>query len=78
VPPHVLDIEEREWQDRVAVLFHEDWPTDRPGADGGPAEALVVQGSDYWLYVLRVRTLGGEAIPPLLRQVWETFSFVEE
>jgi hypothetical protein len=39
---------------------------------------LVVQGPDYWLYVLRVRTLGGEAIPPLLRQVWETFSFIED
>jgi hypothetical protein len=76
--PRVLDIEEREWQGQAAYLFHEDWPTDRPGADGGPAEALVVQGPDYWLYVLRVRTLGGEAIPPLLRQVWGTFSFVEE
>ncbi|MBE9471183.1 MAG: hypothetical protein IMY75_03615, partial [Chloroflexi bacterium] len=44
-----------------------------------PAEALVVQGPDYWLYVLRVRAVGSESdvIPPLLRQVWETFAFVE-
>jgi hypothetical protein len=76
--PHVLDVEEREWQGRQAYLLHEDWPTDRSGTEGGPAKALVVQGPDYWLYVLRVRTLGGEDIPPLLRQVWETFSFIED
>nr|HID15059.1 hypothetical protein [Anaerolineae bacterium] len=72
--PRVLDVEGTEWQGQTAFLFHEDWP----GAEGGPAEALVVQGPDYWLYVLRVRALGGEAIPPLLRQVWGTFAFVEE
>jgi hypothetical protein len=73
-PPRVLDVEETEWQGQTAFLFYEDWP----GAGGGPAEALVVQGPDYWLYVLRVRTLGGETIPPLLHQVWETFTLVEE
>ena len=73
-PPQVQDVEEREWQGQVAFLFHEQWP----GTDGGPAEALVVQGPDYHLYVLRIRALGGTAIPPLLRQVWETFGFVEE
>jgi hypothetical protein len=73
-PPSVLDVEEREWQGQTAFLFHEDWP----GADGGPAEALVVQGSDYWLHVLRVRARGSESVPPLLRQVWETFALVED
>jgi hypothetical protein len=77
-PPRVLDVEETQWQGQTAFLFHEEWPGDRPGAEGGPAEALVVQGPGYWLYVLRVRTLGGEAIPPLFRQVRETFAFVEE
>ncbi len=72
-PPHVLGVEETEWQGQTAFLFHEDWP----GTNGGPAEALVVQGPDYWLYVLRVRTTGGEHIPLLMRQVWETFTFAE-
>ena len=73
-PPDVLGVEEREWQSQTAFLFHEEWP----GAEGGPAEALVVQGPDYWLYVLRVRALGGETIPVLLRQVWETFAFANQ
>ena len=34
----------------------------------------MVQGLDYWLYVLQVRALDGETIPPLLRQVWNTFT----
>jgi hypothetical protein len=62
------------WQDQPGFLFHEEWA----GPDGGPAEALVVQGPDYWLYVLRVRALGAEAIPSLLRQAWRTFTLIEE
>jgi hypothetical protein len=77
-PPEVLGVEETEWQGQTAFLFHEDWPEDLPGAKGGPAEALVAQGPNYHLYVLRVRALGSETIPPLLRQVWETFTFSEE
>jgi hypothetical protein len=73
-PPHVLGVEETEWQEQTAFLFHEDWP----GASGSPSEALVAQGPDYWLYVLRVRAAGGEAISPLLRLVQKTFTFVEE
>jgi hypothetical protein len=73
-PPDVLDVEELEWQGQMAFLFREDWS--RMG--GGPAEAWVVQGPDHWLYVLRMRTLGDEDIPLLLRQVWETFTFIEE
>jgi hypothetical protein len=76
-PPRVLGVEETEWQGQTAFLFHEAWPGDLPGAEGGPAEALVVQGPDYWLYVLRVRALGVEAVPPLFRQVWDTFTFIE-
>ena len=72
--PQVLDVEETEWAGQTAFLFHENWG----GADGGPAETLVVQGPDYRLYVLRVQATGSETIPPLLRQVWETFTFAEE
>ncbi len=72
-PPRVLGVEEMERQGQMAFLFHEDWP----GAEGGPGEALVVQGPDYWLYVLRMQAIGSDTIPPLLRQVWETFAFVE-
>ncbi len=72
--PAVLDVEETEWQGQTAFLFREDWP----GTEGGPGEALVVQGPDYWLYVLRVRATGGETIPAISQQVWETFAFVEE
>ena len=77
-PPRVLDLEETQWQGQTAFLFQEEWPAGQSGAGGGPAKAVVVQGPDYWLYVLRVRALGGEAIPLLLRQVWETFTFLEE
>ena len=71
--PRVPGVEEIEFQGQTAFLFQEDWP----GANGGPAEALVIQGPDYRLYVLRVRATGGEVIPSLLRQVWETFAFEE-
>jgi hypothetical protein len=73
-PARVLGFEETEWQGRTAFLFREDWL----GEEGGPAKALVVQGDDHWLYVVRVRGTGGDAIPPLLRQVWGTFAFIEE
>lgn len=72
--PAVLGVEETGWQGQTAFLFREDWP----GPDGGPAEALVVQGPDRWLYVLRVRTTVDDGIPPLLRQVRETFALVED
>jgi hypothetical protein len=71
-PARVLDVEEIGWQDRVAFLFREHWS----GAEEVPAEALVAQGPDYRLYVLRVRAMGSESIPPLLRQVRDTFAFV--
>jgi hypothetical protein len=72
--PSVLSSTEIEWQGQTAFLFHETWP----GPEGGPGKALVVQGPDYWLYVMRVRALGGSDIPQLIREVGETFAFVEE
>lgn len=72
-PVQVHDVEEMEWQGLAAFLFTETWPD----AEDIPAEALVIQGPDYWLYVLRLRALDDQGISPLLRQVWETFGFVE-
>ena len=72
--PTVVSAEEIEWRGQTAFLFHETWP----GPEGGPAEALVVQGPDYWLYVVRVRALGSSDIPQLVREVGETFAFTEE
>jgi hypothetical protein len=77
-PPQVLGVEEMEWQGGTAFLFREEWPSDPPGAGGHPAEALVVQGPDYHLYVLRVRALEGQAIPALMRLVGETFALTGE
>jgi len=76
--PQVLGVEEIEWQGQTAFLFQESWLEDGFGTPGGPAEAVVIQGPDYHLYVLRMRALGTEAIPLLLRQVGETLSFSEE
>jgi hypothetical protein len=72
-PPDVLSVEETEWQGQMAFLFLEDWSA----MDGGLAEAIVVQGPDRWLYVLRMRTIDSTGTPLLLRQVRETFVFAE-
>lgn len=71
--PRVSGVKAMEWQGQTAFLFSEEWPYP-PGSKNCPAEALVVQGRDFWLYVLRVRALQARAIPPLLRQVWGTFT----
>ena len=68
----VVDVEETEWQGQTAFLFREMWPD----VKDIPAEALVVQGPDHWLYVLRIRPLSERGIPSLVRQVRETFSLV--
>lgn len=62
----VLEVEPVEWGGLPGFRFVERWSE-------GPAEALVVQGSDLWLYVLRVRTLSGESILPLLRDIQASF-----
>jgi hypothetical protein len=67
----VLDVEEAEWQGQRAFLFREQWS----GTEGGPAETMVVQGPDYWLYALRLRAIGGEAIPAVLYLIRDTFTF---
>jgi len=70
MPPEVLAVEETVWQDQPAFLFHEEWPA----WPGTPVLAWVIQGLDHWLYVLRVRAVGAETIPPLIHQVAETFT----
>jgi hypothetical protein len=70
-PPQVTGVEQIEWEGQRAFLFSESWH----GPDGGPSEAMVVQGPDFWLYVLRIRGRGGAPIPLILYQVRDTFSF---
>lgn len=67
--PLLAAAEETTWQGRAAYLFREEWP-----GTGSPSEVLVIQGPDYWLYALCLRALYGMTIPPLLRQVAETFA----
>lgn len=55
-----------EWKGLPAYRFSERWSE-------GSAEAVVVQGSDRWLYLLRVRGLDGQALPPLLLDIQGTF-----
>jgi len=71
--PTVQNVEETVWQGRTGFLFYEDWSS----AGGGPGEALVVQGPDRWLYVLRIRGLDGDEIPVWLRMVGETFQVAD-
>lgn len=42
--------------------FYEQW-------SDGPAEALLLQGSSRYLYLLRVRVSGRDALTPLLREI---------
>jgi len=69
-PPTIRDFQETQWGERPALYFEENWPS----FTGGPAEAWVIQGRDYWLYVLRIRSTEGDAIPTLLREVGATFT----
>ncbi|MGC9396578.1 MAG: hypothetical protein ACP5J4_17170 [Anaerolineae bacterium] len=73
-PPEAEVVEETEWQGQTAFLFQEQWP----GREGGPAKTWVIQGSNYWLYVLRIRAVGVDPIPPLLEEIAATFAFAEE
>jgi hypothetical protein len=70
----VSAFEERTWGERSAFHAVETWS----GRAGGPAEAWVLQDDEDWLYVLRVRAVGGEEIPALMEEVAATFRFVEE
>ena len=65
-PVEVLSAEPTEWEGLPAFRFVEQWSE-------GPAETLVVQGPDRWLYLLRVRMLNGESISPLLQEIAASF-----
>ncbi len=47
---------------RPGFRFREQWPD-------GPAEALLLQGPSRYLYMLRVRVQGRDALTPLLREI---------
>ncbi|HHS96385.1 MAG TPA: hypothetical protein ENK08_00565 [Chloroflexi bacterium] len=66
----VVGVEPVEWHGLLGFRFSEHWPQ-------GPAETLVLQGSDFWLYALRIRATGGPPIPPLLWDIQAGFR-VEE
>ena len=65
--PHVEPVE---WGGMPSFRFSETW-------SDGPGDALVVQGPDRWLYLVRVRTFDGEAISQLLREIQATFRVSE-
>jgi len=67
----LLGVEPVEWAGLPAFRFVERWPE-------GSAEALVVQGPDRWLYLLRVRGLRGETIPPLLWDIQASFRLEQD
>jgi hypothetical protein len=71
--PTISEVVETTWQDRPAFRFPEFWPE----PNGGEGEAWVIQGGDFWLYVLRTRMQPAEPRPSLLYQVAQTFTFVE-
>jgi hypothetical protein len=72
--PEVPDVQEIQPGGQPGFLFQEVWP----GGEGGPGKALVIQGPDAWLYLVRARALDGDKIPSLVNQVWSTFAFVEQ
>ena len=76
-PPQITHSEETMWEEQPAYFFRETWPYNAaaPGDAGGPAEAFVIQGPDDWLYVLRLRQIGRDPVPPILSLVRDTFSF---
>jgi hypothetical protein len=66
----IAQVEAVEWGDQPGFRFGEEW-TD------GPGDALVVQGPDRWLYLVRVRAFDGADISPLLREIQATFRVSE-
>ncbi len=69
--PEVTDEAESLWQERQAFIFSERGA----GRRGGVAETWVIQGPDFWLYVLRMRSLRGENVPELIQEVGATLRF---
>ena len=66
----VLSVEPAEWGGLTGYRYEERWPE-------GLAETLVLQGPYLWLYLLRVRTLAGPDISPLLWDIQASFSVQE-
>lgn len=58
----VISVESVTRGKRPGFRFRERWPD-------GSAEALLLQGSDRYLYLLRVRVRGREALTPLLGEI---------
>jgi hypothetical protein len=63
--PAIEDVFEMAWEGQPAYEFYEMWPE----PDAGPAWAWVIQASDRWLVVLRVRSRGRDEIPRLLEEI---------
>ncbi|MGC9467647.1 MAG: hypothetical protein ACP5HS_03585 [Anaerolineae bacterium] len=70
-PPEAVPVV---WDGRPGFEFAESWSDPDPG----PGRAWVLQGADHWLYILRIRALGRDDIPPLHEEVAQTFTFVEQ
>ena len=68
-----MNVEEGELQGRTAFFFRRCGRVTKVVR----RKRVVVQGDDFWLYVLRIRTVGGDAIPTLMRDVGATFAFNE-
>jgi len=68
--PQLIELEAAEWKGHTAYHFREQWPE-------GPAETLVVQGTDRWLYVLCIRALEEQTIPSLLQDIQASFELAE-
>ena len=73
VAPSLSEALPIEWLGRPGFEFPEVWPA----PNGGPGRVWVIQDNDYWLYVLRVRGVGTDAIPALHEEIVKTFAFVE-
>ncbi len=72
-PPALSEAFPATVQGAPAFEFPEVWP----GSAGGPGRSWVIKGADHTLYVLRVRSLGSDAIPALHAEVARTFGFIE-
>ncbi len=73
-PALLQSFESADWQGHKGFMFYQDWSEEQFSGESGPGQVLVVQGDDYWLYALRARAIGSDAIPPLALQVWRTFT----
>jgi hypothetical protein len=62
----VLAVEPLEWAGLTGFHITERW-------EEGPAQSMVVQAPDQWLILLRLRSLNGEDVSPLLRGIQATF-----